>query len=188
MAILAVLVAPAAFADESYLLDPTHSQPQWEARHIGFSSQHGNFGKLTGKITLDRAAKKGTIDVMIDAASIRTYDGRLDVIVKGERFFNVEKYPTITFKSDRLAFDGDRVVGADGELTMAGVTKPVTLKVANFVCGEEPFRKRALCGAEATATIRRSDWGMTTGLNIGNPGDEIKLTLPVEAYREQAPG
>lgn len=190
-AITAVLVAFAAVpahAGESYVLDPVHSQPQWEARHIGFSSQHGNFGKLTGKVTIDRAAKTGSIDVTIDAASIRTYDARLDAIVKGERFFNVEKYPTITFRSDRLAFDGDRLVAADGELTMVGVTKPVTLKIANVVCGEEPFRKKSLCGAEATATIRRSDWGMTYGLNIGNPGDEIRLTIPVEAYREQAPG
>ena len=75
--------------------------------HIGFSNQHGNFGKATGKVTLDRAAKTGSIEVTIDAASIRTYDGRLDAIVKGERFFNVEKYPTITFKSNKVKFDGD---------------------------------------------------------------------------------
>ena len=83
------------------MLDPVHSQPQWEATHIGFSNQHGNFGKATGKVVLDRAAKKG-----IDRRrrSTRRRSGptttRLDAIVKGERFFNVEKYPTITFKSD----------------------------------------------------------------------------------------
>jgi len=187
LAAVAVLVAFPAIAQETYVIDPVHSQPQWVATHIGFSQQHGNFGKATGKIVLDRAAKKGSIDVVIDATSIRTYSDRLDQVVKGERFFNVEKFPTMTFKSTNLTFDGDALVGADGELTMLGVTKPVALKVANFKCGEQAFNKKPMCGAEATATIKRSDWGMTNGLNISNPGDEIKLLIPIEAYRETAP-
>ena len=170
------LAAAPALAQETYVIDPVHSQPQWVATHIGFSSQHGSFGKATGKIVLDRAAKKGSIDVSIDAASIRTYDERLDKVVKSERFFNVEKFPTLTFKSTSLAFDGDK--------TMLGVTKPVSLKVANFTCGEQAFNKKPMCGAEATATIKRSEWGMTDGLKMGNPGDEIHLILPVEAYRD----
>jgi polyisoprenoid-binding protein YceI len=186
--VLAGSIAAPAAAEDVYVIDPVHSQPQWEARHIGFSNQHGNFGKVSGKVTLDRAAKKGSIEVMIDAASIRTYSERLDPIVKGDKFFNVEKYPTITYKSNDVKFDGDRVVGADGELTMLGVTKPVTLKVVNFICGEQTFNKKPMCGAEATATIRRSEWGMTEGLKIGNPSDEIKLTIPVEAYLQQPQG
>jgi polyisoprenoid-binding protein YceI len=174
-------------AEESYVIEPVHSQPQWETRHIGMSPQRGAFGKATGKVTLDREAKKGSIDVTIDATSIRTFDGRLDAIVKGDRFFNVEKFPTLTFKSDKFTFDGDRVVQVDGDFTMIGVTKPVSFKVVNFVCGENPFNKKPMCGAEATATIKRSDWGMTNGLNINNPGDEIKLLIPIEAYRETAP-
>ncbi len=179
----AVGVLPVA-AQETYVVDPVHSQPFWEIGHIGFSLQHGNFGKMTGKVTLDRAAKKGTVDVTLDTASIRTFDPRLDAIVKGERFFNVEKFPTATFKSSTMMFDGDRVTGVDGELTMLGVTKPVSLKVADFKCGENPFNKKPMCAADATATIKRSDWGMTDGLKIGNPSDEIKLSLPIEAYRE----
>jgi polyisoprenoid-binding protein YceI len=185
VAVLASLPAFAVAATETYTLDPVHSQPQWQATHIGFSSQHGNFNKATGKVALDRDAKKGMIDVAIDATSIRTYDPRLDAIVKGEQFFNVEKYPTITFKSDDVRFDGDRVVAANGELTMLGITKPVMLTVNGFTCGPNTFNKKPMCGAEATATIKRSDWGMTKGLNIGNPGDEIKLTLPIEAYLDQ---
>jgi len=184
VAALAGLVAIPAVAQETYVIDPVHSQPQWVATHIGFSNQHGNFGKATGKIVLDRAAKKGSIDVSIDATSIRTYSDRLDQIVKGERFFNVEKFPTMTFKSTNLMFDGDKLIGADGELTMLGVTKPVSLKVANFSCGEQAFNKKPMCGAEATATIKRSEWGMTDGLKLGNPGDDIQLIIPVEAYRD----
>lgn len=185
-AVAALVALPAAAADETYVIDPVHSQPQWEARHIGFSNQHGNFGKVTGRIVLDRAAHTGSVDVVIDATSIRTYDARLDAIVKGERYFNVEKYPTLTFKSTRVTFDGDRLVGVDGELTMLGVTRPVELKVANFVCGQQTFNKKPMCGAEATTTIKRSEFGMTSGLEIGNPADEIKLTLPVEAYLQPA--
>ena len=186
-ALAAFAALPAIAAEETYVIDPVHSQPQWEAGHIGFSKQHGNFGKVTGRVTLDSAAHTGAIDVTIDAASIRTYDARLDAIVKGERFFNVEKFPTITFKSTRVSFDGDRLVSAEGDLTMLGVSRPVTLAVANLRCGEQAFNKKPMCGAEATTTIRRSEWGMTNGVAIGNPSDEIRLVVPVEAYLQPAP-
>jgi len=107
----------------------------------------------------------------------------LDTRVRGEDFFNVAKYPTMTFKSSNLTFDGDRLVGADGELTMLGITKPVKLTVANFVCGLHPLTKNPLCGAEVTTTIKRSDWGMSWGVPKA-VGDDVKLAIPVEAYRE----
>ena len=181
--VAAAFAAPVA-AQETYIVDPVHSQPMFEARHIGFGAQHGSFGKAAGKVTLDRAARKGSVDITIDATSIKTFDPRLDAIVKGERFFNIEKYPTLTFKSTSMMFDGDRLVGVDGELMMVGVTKPVNLKVANFTCGENPFNKKPMCGADATATIKRTEWGMTDGVQIGNPSDEIKLIIPIEAYKE----
>jgi polyisoprenoid-binding protein YceI len=183
-AVLVATVAASAAAQESYVLDPVHSQPLFEARHIGYSVQFGGFSKVQGKVVLDRAAKTGSVDITIDAASIRTFDGRLDAIVKGERFFNVEKFPAVTFKSTSVKFDGDRVAGVDGELTMLGVTRPVSLAVANFACGEHPFSKKSMCGCEASTKIRRSDWGMVAGVANGSPGDEITLRIPVEAYRE----
>ncbi len=181
-----VLSAGIAFADESYTLDPVHSQPRYEIHHMkGLSTQVGSFGKLAGKVTLDRAAKKGTIDVTIDTTSIRTHDSHLDVIVKGEGYFNVEKYPTMSFRSANLVFDGDKLVGADGELTMIGVTKPVSLKVVNFTCGENPFNKKPMCGGEATATIKRSEWGMKTGIP-NSSSDDVRIIIPIEAYRDDA--
>ena len=150
---------------------------------MGFSQQHGSFSKSTGKITLDRAAKTGTVEIVIDTTSIRTYDPRLDDQMKSENFFNVAKYPTLTFKGNNIVFDGDRVVQVDGDLTMLGVTKPVSLKVANFVCGEHPTNKKPMCGAEATTTIMRSEWGMKYALPKA-VSDEIKLTIPIEAYKE----
>lgn len=183
VALALAITAGRAAAQETYTIDPVHSQPIFEARHMGFSQQRGSFGKSTGKITLDRAAKKGTVEVVIDTTSIRTYDPRLDEQMKSENFFNVAKYPTLTFKGNNVVFDGDRVVQVDGDLTMLGVTKPVTLKVANFVCGEHPSNKKPMCGAEATATIMRSDWGMKYALPK-SVSDEIKLIIPIEAYRE----
>jgi polyisoprenoid-binding protein YceI len=173
-----------AAAQETYVLDPVHSQPVFEVRHIGFSNQRGNFGKLNGKVVLDRAAKKGTVDVTIDATSIRTFDARLDAAVKGEKYFNVEKYPTITYRSNDVQFEGDRVVAVTGELTMLGVARPIVLKVTDFQCGDHPFNKKPMCGGEATATFRRSDFGMTTGVQTMTPSDEVRLIIPFEAYRD----
>jgi polyisoprenoid-binding protein YceI len=187
LASLLLLPAGAVFADETYTFDPVHSQPRYEIQHMrGLSTQIGYFTKLNGKVTLDRAAKKGSIDVTIDTTSIKTHDaGRLDTIVKGEQYFNVEKYPTMTFKSSNLVFDGDKIVGAEGELTMIGVTKPVSLKVTNFACGENPFNKKPMCGGEATANIKRSEWGMKAGIPMSS-SDDVRITIPIEAYREEA--
>jgi polyisoprenoid-binding protein YceI len=183
---VAVFALPAgvALADESYTLDPVHSQPRYEIQHLrGLATQSGSFGKLSGKVTLDRAAKKGTIDVSIDTTSIRTHDARLDNIVKGEDYFNVAKYPTMTFKSSKLIFDGDKVAGAEGELTMIGATRPVSLKMTNFACPENPFNKKPMCGGDATATIKRSEWGMKAGIP-NSTSDEVRIVIPIEAYRD----
>ncbi|MGE5089177.1 MAG: YceI family protein [Candidatus Levyibacteriota bacterium] len=182
-AFLAVAALPAMATEEVYVLDPVHSQPTFETRHLGMSTQWGRFHKLAGRITLDRDARTGSVDITIEAASIQTHDPRLDAIVKGERFFNVEKFPTITFKSSRVVFDGERIAGVDGELTMLGATRPVNLTMVDLACGPQPFNRRPMCGGDATATIRRSEWGMTANLPL-SPADAVKLAIPFEAYRE----
>jgi polyisoprenoid-binding protein YceI len=186
LAILATTAAaPALAAPESYVLDPVHSQPWFQTSHMGMTHQLGSFVKSSARVTIDREAKSGSVDVTIDAASVRTFDAtRLDAIVKGEKFFNVEKFPTITFKSTSMKFVGDRVVGVDGELTMLGVTRPVALTIVTLTCGPQPFNQKPMCGGEATATIRRSEWGMTAGLPLA-PGDEVKLIIPIEAYKAE---
>ena len=189
-ALAAALALPAtvALADESYTLDPVHSQPRYEIEHMrGLSTQTGYFTKLSGKVTLDQAAKKGSIDVTIDTTSIRSHDAsRLDAILKGEQYFNVEKYPTMGFKSSSLKFDGDKVVAAEGELTMIGVTKPVALKVTNFVCADNPFNKKPMCAGEVTTTIKRSEWGMKAGIP-NSSSDDVKIVIPIEAYKDDKP-
>lgn len=178
---LCTAAGTALAAPEVYVLDPVHSQVSFEARHMGMTTQRGRFMKSAGTVTFDPVAKTGSIDVTIEAASVRTYDARLDAIVKGPKFFDVERYPRIVYKSTKLVFDGDRVAAVDGALTMLGVTHPVTLEIVDYVCGPQPFNKKPMCGGDATATIRRSEWGMTANLPLA-PADEVRLDIPFEGY------
>jgi polyisoprenoid-binding protein YceI len=182
-ALVATVAMTPAFAQETYVLDPNHTIPTYEVTHIGFSQQQGSFSGATGKVVLDRAAKKGSIDVSIATASVTTTVAALVPRLKGENFFNVEKFPTMTFTSTDLIFDGDNVVGANGNFTMLGVTRPVVLKVTGFKCGTNPFSKNPMCGAEATTTIKRSEFGMKWGIPAA-VSDEVKIAIPIEASKE----
>jgi polyisoprenoid-binding protein YceI len=180
--VLGVIVgAEPAFAQEVYVFDTRHSIPTFEVTHLGFSQQRGSFTNLTGKVTLDRAARKGTIDVTIGTASA-TMSPALLGMVKSEEFLNADKFPTMTYTSSDLVFDGDTVTGANGAFTLLGVTRPLTLKVNNFKCGPNPFNKKPMCGGEATGTLKRSEFGMKAALMAAS--DEVKISIPFEAARE----
>ena len=107
----------------------------------------------------------------------------LSDILKREDYFNADKFPVMTYTSRDVVFDGDVPIGANGELTLLGVTRPVALKIAGFKCATHPYFRRTICGAEVTATIKRSEFGMTTGLPV-DVGDEVRIVIPVEAMRE----
>ncbi len=177
----AACVAVPALAQEVYVLDSRHTTPAFEVTHMGFSQQRGTFTNASGKVTLDRAFRKGTIDATIMTASL-VMAPALEMVTKSEEFLNVEKFPTITYKSSDLVFDGDKLVGANGELTLAGVAKPVALKLTSFKCGPQPFNKRPMCGGEATAVIRRTEFGIKAALMAAS--DEIRITIPFEGARE----
>ena len=177
----ATLVATPAVAQEVYVFDAKHTTPIFEVTHLGFSQQRGLFGSTTGKVSIDRTAKKGTIDVSIATASL-VMSQALQNLVKSDEFLNVEKFPTMTYKSTDLVFEGDNLAGANGEFTMLGVTKPVALKVTSFKCAPNPFNKRPMCGGEATATLKRTDFGMKAAL--GAASDEIRIVIPFEAGKE----
>jgi polyisoprenoid-binding protein YceI len=177
----AALSAP-ALAAESYTIDPRHTHPSYEISHFGWSTQRGRFDNVTGKIVLDRAAKTGTVDATIDVASVSTGVARLDEHLKNEDFFHVAVHPTMTFKSTKLVFSGDKPVAAEGEFTMLGVTRPLTLTIHSFHCAPNPFAKRETCGADAVATIKRSEFGMN--MLLPGLGDEVKLLINVEAFKD----
>jgi len=177
----ALLVAAPAMAQEVYVFDAKHTTPAFEVTHLGFSQQRGLFGNTTGKVSIDRTAKKGTIDVSIATASL-VMSQALQNLVKSDEFLNVEKFPTMTYKSADVQFDGDNPVGANGEFTLLGVTRPVALKIMTFKCGPHPFNKKPMCGGEATATFKRSDFGMKTAL--GAASDDVKITIAFEGLKE----
>ena len=166
---------------QTYKLDPNHTYPSFEADHFGISIWRGKFDKTSGRVTLDRAAKTGTIDITVDTSSVDFGNAKLNEHARGKDLFNVAKYPTATFKSNNIRFDGDRPVAADGEFTLLGVTKPLTLTINKFKCIQHPMLKREVCGADASATFNRADFGMTYGLPNFSP--EVKLAIQVEGVR-----
>ena len=182
-AFASALVSLPLWAADSYTVDPAHTHPSYEISHLGWSTQRGRFDKVSGKITLDRAAKTGTVDITIEVASISTGVPKLDEHLQSEDFFNVAKYPTMTYKSRAMNFSGGAPVSVDGELTLLGVTKPVTLTITAFHCALNQFIKKEDCGADATATIKRSEFGMTKYVSVGL-GDDVKLLINVEAIKD----
>lgn len=181
IALACLLTAGAAAAADTYTIDPNHTYPSFEADHFGISTWRGKFDKSRGTVVLDRAAKTGSIDITVDTSSVDFGHAKMNEHARGKDLFNVEKYPTATFKSTAIRFDGDRPVAADGEFTMLGVTKPLTLAINKFKCIQHPMLKREVCGADASATFNRADFGMTYGLPAFSP--EVKLAIQVEAVK-----
>lgn len=179
----------AAASPENYTLDPTHTYPHFAVDHLGVSTMWGRFGKTTGKFMLDRAAKKASIELVVETASIDTGDN-----VRGSRprardehlrtadFFNVQEFPHMTFKSTNVKFAGENPSEIDGQLTLLGVTKPLVLKVDRWVCKDNPNNKKPMCGGNASGAFKRSDFGMKYA--IPNVGDEVKLFVEVEGYKD----
>lgn len=186
LATLAALVAFAAAAQaapETFVIDNSHTYPHFSYNHLGFSNQTHKFDKTSGKVVLDRAAKAGSAIVTIDAASVNTGYALFNEHLQAADFFDTAKYPTITFKSDKMAFRGDQPVSLVGDLTIKGVTKQVTLDITHFKCQPHPMLKVEACGANATTQIKRTDFNM--GKNAPYVSDEVTLTLAIEAVKEQ---
>ena len=181
LAIAATLSTAAFAAPETYTIEGTHTFPRFEYSHFGYSTQLSRFDKTTGTITLDKAAKTGSVDVTIDTTSVNTGYPLFNQHIQGEDFFDTAKYPTITYKSTKVNFDGDKPATIEGNLTVKGITKPVTLTVTSFHCMPHPMLKKDACGANATATIKRSEFN--AGKYAPYVGDEVKLTIAVEAFK-----
>jgi polyisoprenoid-binding protein YceI len=179
----AAATATSAFAADTYAIDPTHTYPSFEADHFGgLSVWRGKFTKTEGTITLDRAAKTGTVDLTIDPASIDFGNAKLDEHAKGAEMFDVAKYPTAGYKG-KIVFKGDTPASVDGQLTLHGVTKPVKLTIDKFKCMVNPMLKREVCGADAVATFKRSDFGVSYGESYGFNMD-VKLAIQVEGIKQ----
>ncbi|MBN9366594.1 MAG: polyisoprenoid-binding protein [Comamonadaceae bacterium] len=173
--------APALAAPEVYNVEGTHTFPRFSYSHFGLSTQLSKFDKTTGTVTLDKAAKTGAVDITIDMTSVNTGFDVFNGHIQGEDFLDTAKYPTATFKSTKVAFEGDKPVAIDGNLTIKGVTKPVTLKVTHFVNMPHPMLKKDAIGANATTTIKRTEFN--AGKYAPNVGDEVTITVSLEAIK-----
>ena len=183
LAVALAAVASAAHAETAtYAIDPTHTFVTFEAKHFGTTTNRGRFDKKSGTVVLDKAARTGKIDITIDMSSINTGTAAFDKHLKDKDFFNAEAFPTATFSSDKLVFDGDKVTAVEGRLTLLGKTQPVTLKALGYGCYENPRLKAEVCGGDFETTIKRSDYGMKFGL----PGipDDVKLVIQAEAVKQ----
>lgn len=175
-------MAASASAADNFTIDSRHTFPAFEVSHFGFSIQRGRFNKTTGKVALDAAAKKGSVEIVVDTNSLDMGLDDWDKHLKSEDFFNTAKFPTMTFSASKVNFENDKPVSAEGQFTLLGVTKPLTVKIANYSCGFHPMMKKTICGAEISATIKRTEFGM--GKYAPAIGDEVKIFAPVEAIKE----
>ncbi|MFP3796890.1 YceI family protein [Paraburkholderia sp. SIMBA_027] len=167
-ALAAAIATPAFATPTTYNLDPTHTYPSFETDHFGgVSVWRGKFTKSSGTVVLDPAAKTGTVDVTIDASSIDTGNKALDKHVSSAEMLDAAKYPTAVYKGTSIKYDGDKPVEVIGTFTLHGVTKPLNLKIDSFKCFQNPMLKREVCGADATATFDRSDYGVNYGQAYG---------------------
>jgi polyisoprenoid-binding protein YceI len=183
LALLAAAVTTGAFAADTYKIDPNHTYPSFEADHFGgLSTWRGKFNKSEGSIVVDRAAKTGSVDITIDTTSIDFGHDKMNDHAKGGDMFDVAKFPTANYKG-KLVFKGDVPTSVDGELTLHGVTKPVTLTINKFKCIQHPMLKKEVCGADASGTFNRSDFGVSYGTQMGF-APEVKLAIQVEAVKQ----
>jgi polyisoprenoid-binding protein YceI len=187
---LALTLPLAAFAaPENYTLDPYHTYPHFAVEHFGVSMFWGRFDRSSGKFMIDRAARKGSLELTVNTASVSTGENdkgsrprSLDEHLKSADFFNVAEFPRMTFKADDVKFNGDSPAEVMGQLTLLGVTRPLTLKVERWVCKDNPFNKKPMCGGNASGSLKRSDFGMKYALPAVS--DEVRLYVGFEGYRD----
>lgn len=171
-----------ALAADHYTVDPRHTFPSFEINHLGFSIQRGRFNESAGKVTLDPKSGTGNIQIAINAASISTGLAELEKHLRSEDFLDAARYPQITFTSDKLTFKDGQLTAVDGYLTLHGKTKPVHLTVDHFHCGLNMISMKSVCGANATTTIKRSDFGVSK--YVPAVGEEVKIEIQIEAIKD----
>lgn len=177
--LLASLLSLSVSAEE-YQIDPSHTYASFAVDHLGFSTQRGQFQRTSGVIEWDQEARRGTIDITIDAASLNTGLTLRDDVLRGEHWFKVEAYPYILFRSQRIVFEQDQPVAVEGTLTLLGEAKPMRLEISRFKCGLNLANRKRGCGADAEGVLKRSDFGMQNSIPF--IGDEVRLQIQVEAY------
>jgi polyisoprenoid-binding protein YceI len=171
----------AAAAPATYEIDPQHTYPSFEADHMGgMSVWRGKINSSAGKIVLDKQASTGTVDVTMDMKTIDFGIDALNAHAQTADLFDTAKYPTATFTGKLAKFQNGAPTEVDGTLTLHGVSKPVTLKINSFMCKDHPMKKKEFCGADASTTINRDDFGVDFGKQMGFKMG-VTLRIQIEA-------
>jgi len=183
-AVLTLIAGSALAAPVTYEVDPGHTYPSFAADHMGgLSVWRGKFDKSSGTIVLDKDKSTGTVDITVDTTSIDFGHEKLNEHAKSPDMFDVAKFPTATFKGKLANFKNGAPTEVQGEFTLHGVTKPLTLKINQFLCKPNPMTKKEVCGADASATFNRKDYGLGFGDAYGFKMD-VQLAIQVEAVRQ----
>jgi len=187
--LIGALPLAAAAAPDNYTIDPIHAHVGFTIDHLGLALIHGRFSKIAGKFSVDRAAKTGSVDLVVETASVDTNDSERgtrartrDEHLRSADFFNAAEFPRMTYKSTQVVFAGDNPTTVEGTLTLLGVTKPITLKIERFKCNPATATAKERCGGDASGKVKRSDFGMTRG--IPSIGDELTLAIGFEANKD----
>jgi len=179
-----LILGSSAQAQTIFMIDPSHTFPSFEADHMGLSVWRGRFNKTSGSIVLDRQKQTGTMEVVMQTNSIDFGWPKMTEHAKAADMFNADKYPTITYVGKSMKFVDGKPVSVEGELTLLGVTKPVTLKINAFNCIDpHPFTKTEVCGADAEAEFKRTDFGLDYAIARGFK-PEVKVLISVEAVKQ----
>jgi Uncharacterized conserved protein len=169
-------------APQTYAIDPSHTFPRFSYDHMGLSKQILSFKRTTGTVVLDKQARDARVDVTIDMTSVNTGFDVFDGHIQGADFLDTAQFPTATFKSKRVIFEGDQPVSIEGNLTIKGITHPVTLTITSFFNGPHPMLKKDAIGANASAVISRS--AFNAGQFAPAVSDEVILDIALEAIVE----
>lgn len=175
-------LASAMAAPVTYGVDGTHTYPRFSYSHFGYSTQLSSFSKTTGKVVFDAEAKKGSVDIVIDMKSVNTGFADFNEHIQGEDFLDTAKFAQATFKSTKVVFDGDKPQSIEGQLTIKGVTKTVTLTVTNFQAMPHPMLKKPAIGANAFTVIKRSEFN--AGKYAPYVGDDVRIDIAIEAIAQ----
>jgi len=185
-ACVASLSLCAGAATVTYKVDPEHTYPSFEADHlVGLSTWRGKFNHTSGTITLDKAGGTGNVEIVVDMASADFGHDVLNKAMQGMEMFEAGKYPRAIYRGRLADFVDGRPTQVVGELTLHGITRPLTLEIDAFKCMPHPVFKREVCGADALATFKRDEFGMTAGKDYGFSMD-VALRIQVEAIQVQA--
>lgn len=182
LALVGSFAVPAIAAPQTFVVDSSHSFPRFSYSHLGYSTQLSRFDMASGTVVFDKAARTATVDIVIDTKSVNTGSATFNEHIQGEDFLDTAKYPNATFKSTKVVFEGNKPARIEGKLTLKGITKPVTLTVTSFQAMPHPMAKKDAIGANATTTVKRTDFNM--GKYAPYVGDEVTIDISLEAITQ----